>query len=377
MKSHTAIYGLVAAVLVTTTGCFPRLLHDPVLPPPDRMMHPGPGVGGPGPGVLTPPPMMMPHRPMRPSQVKFVGPDGMQVRWSVSGRDTFDSEPLVVPGRNNFAQNAIYRLKLTNVPERPGVELYPTLEVAPTMPQSEAFLDHSTIPVQLSEEDFDQVLAGNYVTKVIYIPDPEFQELAIADVETLVSTRLDPGVDPVVEADRRGTILAILRLGNKDVQAAGGGQASNGFINGAVHPAAFMGGGPMMGPGGPMMGRGGPMMGRGGPMPGHPGMMTPPQGHVSGVTMPQYGMPMTGTPIGLPGPPHIPLGVPAGLKKHVIRNNSHHSMPAPTDKITMDVKRSPGYSYPKPPSRVSIHEKTRQKPAFFRQSLDNMFQRLK
>ena len=46
------------------------------------------------------------------------------------------------------------------------------------------------------------------MTKVIYLPDPEFQELALAGVETLVSTRLDPGVDPIVEADRRGAILA-------------------------------------------------------------------------------------------------------------------------------------------------------------------------
>ena len=66
------------------------------------------------------------------------------------------------------------------------------------------------------------MLAGNFVTKVIYLPDPEFQELALAGVETLVSTRLDPGVDPIVEADRRGSILAVVRLGNKDVELAGG-----------------------------------------------------------------------------------------------------------------------------------------------------------
>ncbi len=66
------------------------------------------------------------------------------------------------------------------------------------------------------------MLSGNFVTKVIYLPDPEFQELALAGVETLVSTRLDPGVDPIVEADRRGSILAIIRLGNKDLQVADG-----------------------------------------------------------------------------------------------------------------------------------------------------------
>ena len=76
--------------------------------------------------------------------------------------------------------------------------------------------------MQFTEEDFDQVLSGNFVTKVIYLPDPEFQELALAGVETLVSTRLDPGVDPIAEADRRGSILAILRMGNKDLRSRPG-----------------------------------------------------------------------------------------------------------------------------------------------------------
>ncbi len=107
------------------------------------------------------------------------------------------------------------------MPGRPGVELYPTIEVAPSTPRTDAYLAHNAIPVQFTEEDLDQVLSGNFVTKVIYLPDAEFQELALAGVETLVSTRLDPGVDPIVEADRRGTILAIVRVGNKDLEIPG------------------------------------------------------------------------------------------------------------------------------------------------------------
>ena len=103
---------------------------------------------------------------------------------------------------------------------RPGVQLYPTLEVAPVTPRTDAYLAHAPIPVQFTEEDFDQVVSGNFVTKVIYLPDPEFQELALAGVETLVSTRLDPGVDPIAEADRRGSILAIVRIGSKDLKSA-------------------------------------------------------------------------------------------------------------------------------------------------------------
>src|SRR5437870_1737170 len=103
-----------------------------------------------------------------------------------------------------------------------GGELYPTLEIAPSLPRTEAYLAHNAIPLAFTEEDFDQVMSGNFVTKVIYLPDPEFQELALAGIDTLVSTRLDPGVDPIVEADRRGAILAIVRMGNKDLQVGGG-----------------------------------------------------------------------------------------------------------------------------------------------------------
>jgi len=193
------------ALVVAATGCLgPRRQN---LPPAEMLMHPGPGVDGPGPGVMTyapQPPMVLPS-----SQVAFIGPEGMSVVWDVSAPGAFDSAPLVVPARYNFPQNAVYRLKLSNIPGRPGVELYPTLEIGPAMPRIVAFLAHNAIPVQITEEDLDQVLSGNFVTKVIYLPDPEFQELALAGVETLVSTRLDPGVDPIVEADRRGAILAI------------------------------------------------------------------------------------------------------------------------------------------------------------------------
>jgi hypothetical protein len=71
-------------------------------------------------------------------------------------------------------------------------------------------------------------------------------------------------------------------------------------------------------------------------------------------------MPISGTPIGLPGPPHVPLGIPAGLQRHVIRNKTTVRMPAPVKGLHIDVEQRPGYSYPKPPNRVSIVEEASQ-----------------
>jgi len=342
---------LLLAVAVAVAGCCGPFKQN--LPPSEMLMHPGPGVDGPGPGVMMYQPMPPPTG--RSSQVAFVGPEGMMVQWDLIAPGQFDSEPLICPGRQNFPQGAIYRLKMTNIPGRPGVELYPTLEVGPAMPRTEAFLSHNAIPVQFAEEDFDQVLTGNFVTKVIYLPDPEFQELALAGVETLVSTRLDPGVDPIVEADRRGAILAIVRLGNKDLEIP-----SEVITSGQIRPASYVGEAAGEVVGEASFATEGPVAGAPyvtAAAAGDPGPM--PANYVSGINGPQYGMPMCGTPIGLPGPPHVPLGIPAGLRKHVIKNHTPIRIPRPTRRVRIDVRQQPGFSYPKPANHVRIVERTR------------------
>ncbi len=296
----------------------PAMAPPTKIPPAAQLHRPGPGVDGPGPGVIPPLAPAM-SGPPPSSQVLFRSPDGMQVQFSQSTPGSFDSDPLFVPARYNFGQGNLYRLKLTNIPGRPGLELFPTLEIAPATPGAAEFLDHSAIPVELTEEDFDQVVTGNFVTKVLYLPDPENQALAVAGVETLVSTRLDPGLDPVVEADRRGSILAIVRVGNKDPNA-GGGDAAGGVVGT---------------PG----------------VPGNPAMGLP--GMAPGT---QWGMPITGTPIGLNGPPHLPLGGPAGLQRHVIRNHTPYDLPEPTRRLDIQVREQPGYSYPPPVDHIKINE---------------------
>ena len=365
MRIRLSVWTLLLSTTLASVGCHFTGGHN--LPPAQRLAEPGPGVGGPGPGVLTPP--MPPIAQVsategvpgcapggatygvapagQPVQVIFNRPESMQVFWDVSGSGTYDSMGLITPGRQSFQQGGIFRLKLTNIENREGVELYPTLEVGPPTHRSAAYLAHSAIPIQFTEEDFNQALSGNFVTKVIYLPDPEFQALAVADVQTLVSTRLDPGQDPITEAENRGAILAVVRLGNKDMETPGMSGGS-----GTVMPASFnmsMGGTPGCNYGCPPTDNptAGTMMMPSGPPP-----------FVAGVNAPQYGMTMSGTPIGLPGPPHIPLGVPAGLQKHVVKNWTRHHIPAPTSKVQLNVKQNPGISYPQPANRAWITEDT-------------------
>lgn len=336
-----AVAALVGCQVPTTRSGLP-ISHN--LPPAQMLAEPGPGVGGPGPGVIG---MGMP--PMNPgmqtggdsspygmvaastAQILFDQPDSMQISWDVGGIGRYDSVPLIVPGRQNFSQGGIYRLRLSNIGGREGTELYPTLEVARMTRRTAAYLNHSAIPIQFTDEDFDQVMAGNFVTKVIYVPDPEFQELALAGVDTLVSTRLDPGMDPVTEADRRGSVLAIVRLGNKDLSLPG---TDDGMAT------AFSGGAPGM------------------------SHMAGTSNFISGINGPNYGMPNVGTSIGLPGPPHIPMGGPAGLQSYSMHNHTAHAIPGPTPNVNVHVKQQPGLTYPRPADTILVREQTIQPPHF-------------
>lgn len=322
-------------------------------PPAEMMLRPGPMVDGPGPGVipLMPPPPPLPAA-MTTTQVRFVGPDGMHIGWQIPGG--YAENQLVAPGSYNFLQGAMYRLKVTNVPGREDLALYPTLQVFPSQPMTEAYLTHVKVPVQLTNEDLDQIEANNFVTKVIYLPDARFQELAIANVETLVSTRLDPGVDPIQEADKRGTIMAVLRIGNKDEEMPPVMPGSEAEVDQVSYHQVDGDQGKFLPPL--------PIGPAGSQQPPIPGAMMvagagyPGQPPISGVNTPVWGQPITGTPIGLPGPPHLPYGGPAVLKSHTVVNATKMDLPQSSGHFQMRVRHKPGLSLPKPVDFVDYSE---------------------
>jgi len=214
------------------------------------------------------------------TQVRFMRPSGMKIAWFTRGADgqpAYSSSPIEAPGRYNFQQGAVYRLKLSNIEGRPGLEVYPTLEVVSVNVKTEAFLAHSSVPIDFTDEDFNQITQGNFVVKVVYLPDSQYQEFAGTGIDTILSTQLEPGADPIKEALRRGSILLIVRMGNVDQEApntpglgdaSGSGQNANvlgAFGQGNVCPPPMV---PYILPG--MQG----MMPPSGMMP-QPGMMPP------------------------------------------------------------------------------------------------------
>ncbi len=200
----------------------PRMPQYGILPVPSQgppnAVAAGPGAMIPGMGGMG---MGRPAMANGRSSINFTGPAGMKVTWQLpDGGFNDEKDALTAPKEYNFLQGQVYRLRLTSIlPDHPGKSFYPTLEVAPANPKTLTFLAHSSVPLTFAADDFAQAKAGNLVVKVVYLPDPANQDFStIIGAEEVVSTRLEPGADPVAEAQRRGTILAVIRMGNIDLE---------------------------------------------------------------------------------------------------------------------------------------------------------------
>jgi len=154
------------------------------------------------------------------TSINFTSPVGMKVSWQLpDGSFNDDKDSLTTPKEYNFPRGQVYRLRVTGaIKDKPRV-FYPTLEVPAATPKTATCLKHSSVPVSFTADDFAQAKQGFLVVKVIYLPDPSNEDFAtVVSAEEVVSTRLEPGADPVAEAQRRGSVLAIIRLGNIDLE---------------------------------------------------------------------------------------------------------------------------------------------------------------
>lgn len=144
--------------------------------------------------------------------VRIHAPQGAQIALAANG--TFmpaESQPYAA----GLMVGAVYRFQVTNIPNQPGVELFPTIEVIdriyPPPGQEVAF----PIPVHLDADDLAQALDGRLVTRVIYLEDPQ-TALPLADApqsQRSIDVRSDS--DPLHEADRLGRPVAVLRIGSR------------------------------------------------------------------------------------------------------------------------------------------------------------------
>lgn len=152
--------------------------------------------GGPLPGYFQP--------------VQIKGPAGVVVAMAEGG--TF-GEPETAPIRVGLLIGQVYRFRVMNIPLNPGAEVFPTIEIVDRLYPPQGLEYRFPIVVELSHDDIMTALSGKFVTKVIYLEDPEMAVPTGHPEGSQPSFDIAPGHNPLEVADEVGRPVAILRMG--------------------------------------------------------------------------------------------------------------------------------------------------------------------
>jgi len=154
--------------------------------------------GGPLPGYFQP--------------VEIKAPKGALISLAVDG--SF-AQAIKTPFRVGMLIAPVYRLRVTNIPLHEGEEVFPTIEVIDRLYPPAGQVTRFPIPIELTQEDLELALAGNYITRVVYLEDPTHALPAGPPCNEQNWFDAGPGSNPVEIADRLGRPMAIVRLGGR------------------------------------------------------------------------------------------------------------------------------------------------------------------
>lgn len=149
--------------------------------------------------------------------VRFQGPSGVKV-------EVIGPPPEPVPPGDGKGLATVglkvgvgYSLRVTNLPDRPGVELYPMIEILGHLHRP-AGIDPSKYPIRVVLRDIDIEDAadrGQLVTQVVYLEDPDSAiPLKLGKDDPAVVT-IGPAEDPRQVARALGRVMAIVRIGGR------------------------------------------------------------------------------------------------------------------------------------------------------------------
>ena len=128
-----------------------------------------------------------------------------------SGREP---QSLSVPALIGVGVGYTYRLRIANMPEFPGVELFPSLEILDQLHPPAGKAAEFPVPVQILQDEIEFVLSGRMVTKVIYLEQPNLAQPQ-AQPNPMPVLTLPANRNLIAEADLIGRPMLILRIGGR------------------------------------------------------------------------------------------------------------------------------------------------------------------
>lgn len=144
--------------------------------------------------------------------VELMVPSGTHVS-IVEGGTFGESRPG--PVLAGMQVGGVYSIKLSQLPNREGVELFPTIEIINRLYPPEGTKTRFPIPIEITEDDIAQALSGLYVMRVVYLEDSDNAFPRADNPREQRSIDVSPREDPLHVADRMGRPMAIVRLGSR------------------------------------------------------------------------------------------------------------------------------------------------------------------
>ncbi len=192
--------------------------------PPPGMPQPQPGAAVAAPGMATAAASAAVGAPgaiagLDPAVqvVRFQGPPGLAVQVLAPNAvpvPVGDGGGIITVG---LIRGVGYRLHVTGIPERPGAELFPVIEVVGHLHRP-ADIDPGKYPIRVvfHQDDLDDAVDhARLVTKIIYLEDPDQAiPLKLPKDEVPVLT-LNPTEPPLKVAQGLGRPVAIVRVGGR------------------------------------------------------------------------------------------------------------------------------------------------------------------
>lgn len=125
----------------------------------------------------------------------------------------FGNDARPMPAQIGLPPGLEMQFKLSGPPVAGGC-LYALLTPSAAWPAELGAPGKTELKIDFSKANLDAAAAGKSVTLVVYLAK-NANEPESPRIETLDSTKMDPAIDPVAEASRRGAILATIKLSKK------------------------------------------------------------------------------------------------------------------------------------------------------------------
>jgi hypothetical protein len=142
--------------------------------------------------------------------VSFHGPQG--VAFSMPMGETFG--PTTEKFWAGLTVGGVYRFRVTGIPNHPGAELYPTIEMIDRTYPPPGLALRYPVQIDLDEEDLLAALDGQMVTRVVYLEDTDSAPPIAQDDVNRRPIDIAIYQDALEVADRMGRPLAIVRIGS-------------------------------------------------------------------------------------------------------------------------------------------------------------------